>query len=80
MRAADQAATDHGDRGGEVEVELYDDLPLIGAAAEFAVAVHPGVGALHGPALPSLDRCGHALGRDAGGPRISSGSRVLVES
>jgi hypothetical protein len=62
--SVDQAA-DHGEGGGEVEVELDDDLAFVGAPAELAVTVHPGVGALHWPALPGLDRSGCALDGDS---------------
>jgi hypothetical protein len=76
----DQAA-DHGERGGEVEPELDDSLPFVGAAAQLAVAVHPRVCPLDRPAVPGLDRRGLALDRDLRvNPSRSSRLRVLPES
>lgn len=59
----DEAA--YGDEGGgEVEVEVDDDAVSVGAAAEFAIVVHPGMGAFHDPALADLDGAGDAFLRD----------------
>jgi hypothetical protein len=57
--SVDEAARD-GERGREVEVDLGDRAEFLGAAAELAVTVHPGVGALDDPAFTRLNR-----GRDA---------------
>src|SRR5680860_1593072 len=59
----DQSADD-GDGGGEEEEELDHGFGLVGAATQFAVAVHPGVGALDDPAFADLDRGRLALGRN----------------
>jgi hypothetical protein len=73
--------SDDGEGGGQVEVKLDDDLVLVGAAAELAVAVHPRARALDGPALAGLDRGGLALTAMSRSPSsISSRSRVWRES
>ena len=41
--------------------KLRYDTALFGASAEFAVAVHPGVGAFHDPAFAGLDGGGDAF-------------------
>jgi hypothetical protein len=57
-------AADGDERGGEVKVEVDDRGVAVGAAAEFAVVVHPGVGAFDHPTLPDLNRAGYAFLRD----------------
>jgi DNA-binding NarL/FixJ family response regulator len=55
---------DGDERGGEVEAGVDDLRVAFGAAAQLAVAVHPGVGSLYHPAGACLDGSGHALAGD----------------
>jgi hypothetical protein len=59
---------DHGERGREAEPdpELDDDLALVGAAAQLAVAVEPCVGPLDRLPAAGLDEYRLPLRRDAG--------------
>src|SRR4051794_24470860 len=59
----DQPSDDH-QSSCEVEVELDDDLALVGTTTQLAVAVHPGMQTLDRPALPGLDRGGLPFGGD----------------
>jgi hypothetical protein len=64
-----------------VQVEVHDIAVLLGAAPQFAEAVHPRVRALHHPAFPGLDRGGYALaGVSAVKPDSSSAVRVFALS
>ena len=58
---------DGDEGGGEVEAEDDDGGVAAGHPPEFAVAVHPGVGAFDGPALGGLDGGGDAGAGDLGG-------------
>src|SRR5215213_6237165 len=64
--AVDQL-TDGDEGGGQVEVEVDHGAIPVGAAAEFAVVVHPRVQALDDPALARLDGGGDALAGDLPG-------------
>lgn len=45
-----------GEGGREVDVQRGNGAPFLGAAANPAVTVHPGVGAFYDPPFPGLDR------------------------
>jgi hypothetical protein len=47
-----------------VQGELDGAAALLGAAADLAVAIHPGVGAFHDPAFAGLDGGGDAFAGD----------------
>src|SRR4051812_10243746 len=65
-RLPDQhAKRDEG--SGEVEVEIHDPAVSLGASPKLAVAVHPRMRALDGPAPAGPDRRGHTLAGDLGG-------------
>jgi hypothetical protein len=59
----DEAAS-HDDGGGEEEIEVHHRPGLLGAPAQLAEAVHPGLGPLDHPSLPQLAWGWHALAGD----------------
>src|SRR5918993_2821740 len=64
--AADEPATDNGG-AGQRSPELDHQPAALGAPAQLAVLVAPGVGALDHPAAAPLDRCRHPTGSDRTG-------------
>jgi hypothetical protein len=50
----------------KVQIEVDDCGVAVGAAADFAEAVHPGIGPLDGPAFAGLDWGGYAFAGDLG--------------
>lgn len=76
-------ATQGDQIGGEGEVEINDLAVAVGDAAEFAVVVHPGMQAFHGPTLAGLNGgCGALAGDDAGeamsGEDRSTGGAIVA--
>src|SRR5215213_7025651 len=61
--AADQAATDH-DSAGQRQPERHHPPATLGAPAQLAVLVPPGMGALDDPAVAGLDRGWQPAGGD----------------
>jgi hypothetical protein len=60
-----------------VEIEADDGAVVVGAAAEFAVVVHPGACALHDLAFADLDGTGWAFLRDLG-EYVAAGFAVVT--